>query len=72
MDDDKEAWLEAIKKDKLSWKHVSILADWNSHPITQAYEFSAIPFNVLIDPQGNIIANDLRGAELLQKLTEVL
>ncbi|MDP1842342.1 MAG: TlpA disulfide reductase family protein [Sediminibacterium sp.] len=72
MDDNKEAWLEAIKKDQLTWKHVSILADWNSHPITQAYEFSAIPFNVLIDPQGNIIANDLRGGELVQKLAEVL
>lgn len=72
MDDNKEAWLEAVKKDKLSWKHVSILADWNSHPITQTYQFSAIPFNVLVDPQGIVIASNLRGEELQQKLASLL
>ncbi|MGL4360705.1 MAG: redoxin domain-containing protein [Sediminibacterium sp.] len=72
MDDDKTAWLKAIKADNLSWKHVSILSDWNSHPITQDYQFSAIPFNVLIDPQGKIIASELRGMALERKLAEVL
>ncbi len=72
MDEDKSAWLEAIKADQLSWSHVSILADWNSHPITQEYQFNAIPFNVLIDPSGKIIASDLRGADLTNKLMEVL
>jgi hypothetical protein len=72
MDDDKAAWLKAIKTDNLSWKQVCILSDWNSHPITQDYQFSAIPFNVLIDPQGKIIASDLRGLALEKKLSEVL
>lgn len=72
MDDDKAAWLKAIKADNLSWKQVSILSDWNSHPITQDYQFSAIPFNVLIDPQGKIIASDLRGMTLQRTLSEVL
>jgi peroxiredoxin len=72
MDEDKSAWLEAIKADQLSWTQVSILADWNSHPLTQEYQFNAIPFNVLIDPTGKIIAADLRGADLMNKLAEVL
>ncbi len=72
MDEDKTAWLEAIKADQLSWNHVSILSDWNSHPLTQEYQFNAIPFNVLVDPTGKIIASDLRGADLFNKLAEVL
>ncbi len=72
MDEDKTAWLDAIKADQLSWNHVSILSDWNSHPLTQEYQFNAIPFNVLVDPTGKIIASDLRGADLINKLSEVL
>lgn len=72
MDQEKSPWLEAIKADQLSWTHVSILADWNSHPVTQEYQFNAIPFNVLVDPTGKIIAADLRGADLTNKLAEVL
>ncbi|TAG31460.1 MAG: AhpC/TSA family protein [Sphingobacteriia bacterium] len=71
LDDDKQAWLDAVKKDGLVWKQVSDLKQWES-PMPALYQFSAIPFNVLIDPQGKIIASDLRGEQLLNKLAEVL
>jgi thiol-disulfide isomerase/thioredoxin len=71
LDSDKEAWLKAIKDDRLNWKQVSDLKQWQS-TMPSLYQFDAIPFNVLIDPQGKIIATGLRGAELEQKLAAVL
>jgi peroxiredoxin len=70
LDDDKNAWLKAIKDDHLAWTHMSDLQS-PSAAVT-AYQFDAIPFNVLIDPQGKIIASGLRGEALEQKLNEVL
>ncbi|MBO9657240.1 MAG: TlpA family protein disulfide reductase [Chitinophagaceae bacterium] len=67
----KEEWLKAIKDDKLSWTQVSDLQYWQS-PIVGLYHLDGIPFNVLIDPQGKVIAQALRGAALEQKLSEVL
>ncbi|ANI88761.1 hypothetical protein A9P82_05345 [Arachidicoccus ginsenosidimutans] len=71
LDNDKDAWIKAIKDDKLSWNHMSDLKQWNSAAV-QAYGFQGIPFNVLIDPTGKIIADDLRGDDLDNKLAEVL
>ena len=71
LDQDKTAWLKAIEKDKLQWSHMSDLKMWESAAV-QAYGFDGIPFNVLIDPQGKIIASSLRGSELESKLAEVL
>lgn len=71
LDQDKKAWLKAIKDDGLDWKQISDLKFWNSAAAT-AYHVEAIPFNVLIDPQGKIIATELRGNDLHNKLTEVL
>lgn len=71
LDKDKAAWLKAIKDDHLSWNHMSDLNYWNSAAV-KAYQFSGIPFNVLIDPTGKIIANNLRGEDLTHKLAEVL
>src|SRR3954452_4604965 len=71
LDDDKQAWMEAIKKDGLAWNHMSDLKQWESAAVN-AYQFEGIPFNVLIDPQGTIIASSLRGPELEAKLAEVL
>lgn len=67
----KDKWLEAIKKDKLTWTQVSDLQFWNS-PVVPLYKFEGIPYNVLVDPEGKIIAEYLRGAELESKLQEVL
>jgi peroxiredoxin len=71
LDNDKQAWIDAIKKDNLSWNHMSDLKQWQSSAVG-IYQFDGIPFNVLIDPQGKIIASGLRGDALEQKLTEVL
>lgn len=71
LDSDKDAWLQAIAKDKLTWKHVSDLKQWESI-VVPMYQIEAIPFNVLLDPAGKIIATDLRGEALEKKLAEVI
>jgi peroxiredoxin len=71
LDQDKKAWLKAIKDDRLVWKQISDLKFWNSAAAT-LYHVEAIPYNVLIDPQGKIIATELRGNDLHNKLAEVL
>jgi len=71
LDRDKENWLQAIQNDHLAWNHVSDLAFWNSKAVG-IFGFSGIPFNVLIDPKGVVIAEDLRGPELQSKLQQIL
>ena len=71
LDEDKNAWLDAIKKDQLAWTQVSDLRQWQSLGIP-LYQFDGIPYNVLLDPQGNVIAESLRGAELEAKLAEII
>jgi len=71
LDEDKQNWIDAIKADKLNWSHMSDLKQWESAAVP-AYGFDGIPFNVLIDPNGTIIASNLRGADLETKLAEVL
>lgn len=66
-----DAWLKAIHDDKLTWKHVSDLKYWNNE-VAQLYMVRSIPQNFLIDPNGKIIAANLRGAALNQKLAELL
>jgi len=70
LDDNKEKWLKAIEDDKLPWKQVSDLKGFNS--IAQIYGIRAIPQNYLINPEGNIIAKDLRGAELESLLRKAM
>jgi peroxiredoxin len=67
----KGKWLEAIKDDNLAWTNISDLQYWNS-PVVAMYGFDGIPFNVLVDPQGKVIAEKLRGSVLESKLAEVL
>lgn len=71
LDDDKSKWLDAIQQDKLTWTHMSDLKKWESAAVG-AYGFEGIPFNVLIDPDGKVIAQELRGGALDAKLAEVL
>jgi len=71
LDREKEPWISAIKEDKLTWTHVSDLKFWNSM-VVGLYGFDAIPYNVLVDPNGIVIAENLRGADLERKLSEVL
>jgi peroxiredoxin len=71
LDKEKAPWQEAIHEDKLDWTHVSDLKFWNSKAV-ETFKFNGIPFNVLIDPTGKIIAQSLRGDDLENKLKEVL
>src|SRR5918993_1539747 len=71
LDKDKPNWLKAIKEDKLAWTHISDLAYWNSKSV-EVFKFEGIPFNVLVDPEGTVIAESLRGFDLSKKLSEVL
>ena len=68
---EKDAWLKAVKDDNLTWTQVSDLQFWNS-PVVPLYRIDGIPFNVLVDPQGVIIAQGLRGDALEAKLATVL
>ncbi len=67
----KNAWLKAIEKDGLTWTQVSDLTGWNN-AAAKAYAVRAIPQNFLIDPQGKIIAKNIRGEELGKKLAELI
>lgn len=71
LDDDKEDWLKAIQKDNLSWKQVSDLKGWKNATVA-LYGYDGIPYNVLLDPAGKIIATELRGPDLHRKLSEIL
>ncbi len=71
LDKDKAPWLKAIASDQLTWTHVSDLQYWSSKAV-ETFKFESIPYNVLIDPTGKIIAESLRGDELQSKLSEVL
>ncbi len=67
----KAKWLEAIKEDNLTWTHVSDLQFW-SNAAAVLYNIKGIPQNILVDPQGKIVAKNLRGPALEEKLCELL
>ncbi len=66
----KQAWLDAIQKDGLTWTQVSDLKGFDS-PVAVQYGVHAIPANFLIDPSGKIIAANLRGYDLEKKMDEL-
>jgi len=67
----KDRWLQAIHADHLTWTHVSDLQFWNN-AVAQQYRVDQIPQNLLIGPDGKIVAKNLRGPALEAKLCEVL
>ncbi len=71
LDKNRDEWIEAISKEGLTWPQVSDLKFWQSEAC-QIYAVQSIPYTVLIDKKGIIIATDLRGADLDKKLAEVL
>ena len=71
LDKDKEKWVKAIEDDGLIWNHVSNLKFWND-PIAKLYQVSAIPATFLLDDKGIIIARNLRGLALYNKVEELL
>jgi peroxiredoxin len=71
LDDDKADWLAAIQQDNLNWLQISDLKKWES-TVVNTYQIQGIPFNVLLDPTGKIIATDLRGSALQNTLNQLL
>lgn len=71
LDVKKDAWVKAIKEDGMPWTQLSDLKGFKS-PVVLEYGIEAIPQNFLLDPQGRIIAQNLRGEELAKKLAEIL
>ena len=71
LDRSREPWIKAIKDDNLAWTQVSDLKFWNNE-VAAKYKVGSIPQNFLIDPNGKIIARDLRGEELHQRLEQLL
>ena len=71
LDQDKEKWMEAITKDGINWPQVSDLKYWDN-VAAKIYNVQGIPYTVLIDKDGKIIAKNLRGQELEKKIAEVL
>jgi peroxiredoxin len=71
LDREKQDWLKAIQDDQLTWTHISDLQYWRSKAV-EVYHFDGIPYNVLVDPTGKVIAEGLRGDQLEQKLQQLL
>ncbi|HEX8315777.1 MAG TPA: TlpA disulfide reductase family protein, partial [Flavisolibacter sp.] len=71
LDQEKTAWQQAVQQDGLTWTHVSDLKYWDNEAV-RLYGIQGIPANFLVDPQGNIIAQDLRGEELVETLRKHL
>lgn len=71
LDRSREDWMQGIREDSLTWTHVSDLQYFNS-AAAKTYNIDAIPFSVLVDPDGVIRAKNLRGVALHRKLAEVI
>ena len=73
LDEDKESWLEAIKKDGTPWIHVSDLKGWDNK-VSDIYgvKSKGIPMNFLLDANGTIVASGLKDRALHDKLEELL
>jgi peroxiredoxin len=71
LDKSKESWVTAIKADNLGWTHVSDLKYWSSEAARE-YNVNSVPFTILIDKEGIIIAKGLRGEALEKKVSEYL
>lgn len=71
VDSDKAKWLEAIKKDGLTWPQISDLKGWDNDA-RKVYGISGVPANFLINPEGKIIGSHLIGEALNKKLAELL
>lgn len=67
----KAAWAEAVRKDGLPWIHVSDLKGWKNE-VAVMYGINSVPQNILINPQGIIIAKNLRGEDLTEKLKALI
>lgn len=69
--DPKKAWVEAIEKDGLTWHQVSNLKYFND-PVAKLYNIQSIPATFILDAEGKIVAKNLRGKALEEKVKELL
>lgn len=70
FDDNKDKWLNAVKKDGLEWPQVSDLKGWQNEA-GKLYGVTSIPFNLLLDKEGKILAKGLRGPALEEELKKI-
>ena len=66
LDNKKENWTQAIEKHQLPWLHVCSLKGWQC-PVAKLYNVSGVPMMLLIDAEGKIVANQLRGEKMLDE-----
>jgi len=71
LDDNRDTWTRAITEDGLECDHVSDLMRWDT-PVAAIYQVEKIPYNVIIDPNGRVVATDLYGENLLSTLDNLL
>ncbi|HAZ92925.1 MAG TPA: hypothetical protein DCX70_05855 [Chitinophagaceae bacterium] len=71
LDKEKQKWLDAVAEDGLNWTQVSDLKGWGN-AVAQQFGINSIPQSFLLDPNGNVIGKNLRGAALENKLNAVL
>lgn len=70
LDSSLEAWKKAIKEDGIEWEQVSDLKGWKT-PMMKLYNFQGIPTLYLVDGEGKIVAKNLRGEDLRNKVAEI-
>ncbi len=70
FDSDKNAWINAVQQDNLTWQHVSDLKGWGNE-VGKMYSIQGIPASILVDKNGVIVGKNLRGQELDNKLDEL-
>lgn len=71
LDDSAEKWKKAVEEDKMPWTQLSDLKGWKNE-VSTYYGVQGIPSSYLVNPEGIIIAKDLRGSDLEEKLSELL
>jgi len=71
LDTSRQAWMSAINMDGLTWNHVSDLKGWQSEAAGM-YGVQSIPYNLLLNPEGSIIAEDIRGKDLFTALNKFI
>lgn len=71
LDKERDSWLKAIKKDELEWTQLSDLKGWNNE-VAELFGIRSIPFSILIDPQGIVVAKGLHGEDLHVELKKYL
>jgi len=70
LDDNRKAWIEAIRSMNMTWPQMSDMRGWDSEA-AQLYKVTSIPYTLLIDQEGKVIAINLVGKELNEKLEEI-